>query len=365
MDERVDLAIVGVGRMGFFHALHAQELCEENGGCALVAVVDTYEDTAQTVAERLQPHQQDRIHAFRSVEAMLKAGLTDAAVVASRTDAHVRDAWSLIQSGHRVLLEKPLSDTIETAAELADRLDREPTHGRALMQAFMRRFDPPLQLAKDVIEKHRIGRPFKIVSVLEDPLPPPESYRSPGIVLDMAIHNIDEVIWLSGHRPVEATALGASIHSLKCSSVHEDFDDALVQLRCPAGGLAQSQVSRNHVAGYRNETWVYGDRGMIHVGRFEGNRPSVVSAEVFDHQGRLETKTFPLRDYGPGTPEFIFRFGPAYKRELAYFVERCLRNEPFCVTHRDGLAAMQVAMTATRSARASSAAVPICYGETM
>ena len=51
--------------------------------------------------------------------------------------------------------------------------------------------------------------------------------------------------------------------------------------------------------------------------------------------------------------------------ELAYFVERCLRNEPFCVTHRDGLAAMQVAMTATRSARASSAAVPICYGETM
>ena len=63
--------------------------------CALVAVVDTYEDTAQTVAERLQPHQQDRIHAFRSVEALLEARLTDAAVVASRTDAHVRDALEL------------------------------------------------------------------------------------------------------------------------------------------------------------------------------------------------------------------------------------------------------------------------------
>ncbi len=364
MDERVGLAIVGVGRMGFFHALHAQELCQEDSRCALVAVVDTYEDTAQTVAEKLQPHQQDRIHAFRSVVALLEARLTDAAVVASRTDAHVRDAWSLIQSGHRVLLEKPLSDTIETAAELADRLDRDPTHGRALMQAFMRRFDPPLQLARDVIEKHRIGHPFKIVSVLEDPLPPPESYRSPGILPDMAIHNIDEVIWLSGHRPVEATALGARIHSLEGTSLREDFDDALVQLRFPSGGIAQIQVSRNHVAGYRNETWVYGDRGMVHVGRFEGNRPTV-SVEVFDSQGRLETKTFPLRDYGPETPEFIFRFGPAYKRELAYFVERCLRNERFCVTHRDGLAAMQVAMTATRCARAGSDAAPICYGETM
>ena len=41
MDERLGLAIVGVGRMGFFHALHAQELCKENAGCALVAVVDT------------------------------------------------------------------------------------------------------------------------------------------------------------------------------------------------------------------------------------------------------------------------------------------------------------------------------------
>ena len=362
MDERLGLAIVGVGRMGFFHALHAQELCEENAGCALVAVVDTYEDAAETVAERLQPHQQDRIHAFRSVEALLEARLTDAAVVASRTDVHVRDAWSLIQAGHRVLLEKPLSDTMETAAELADRLDRDPIHGRALMQAFMRRFDPPLQLAKEVIDKHRIGLPFKIVSVLEDPLPPPQGYRSPGILPDMAIHNIDEVSWLFGHRPVETTALGARIHSLKSGSVREDFDDALVQLRFPDGGIAQIQVSRNHVAGYRNETWVYGDRGMVHVGSFQGNRPSV-SVEIFDRHGRLETKTFPLRDYGSGTPEFISRFGLAYKRELAYFVERCIRNEPFCVTHRDGLAAMQVAITATRCARAS-AAVPICYGET-
>ena len=103
---------------------------------------------------------------------------------------------------------------------------------------------------------------------------------------------------------------------------------------------------------------------MVHVGRFEGNRPSV-SVEVFDRRGRLETKTFPLREYGSGTPGFISRFGPAYKRELAHFVERCLRSEPFCVTHRDGLADMQVAMTATRCARASSAAVPISYGETL
>ena len=43
-----------------------------------------------------------------------------------------------------------------------------------------------------------------------------------------------------------------------------------------------------------------------------------------------------MRDYGEEVPVFIERFGPAYKRELAYFVDRCLKNEPFSVTQEDG-----------------------------
>ena len=39
MDERVGLAIVGVGRMGFFHALHAQELCEENATILMISIL--------------------------------------------------------------------------------------------------------------------------------------------------------------------------------------------------------------------------------------------------------------------------------------------------------------------------------------
>jgi predicted dehydrogenase len=219
------------------------------------------------------------------------------------------------------------------------------------MQAFMRRFDAPLRHARALLEAGRIGTPFKIVSVLEDPLPPPVGYNSPGILTDMAVHNADEVIWLLGDRPESVSAVGANLHNFKISPVKEDFDDAFMQVRFAGGAVAQVQVSRNHVAGYRNETWVFGDRGTIHVGGFQED-PLRVAVEAYSREGVVEKKAFRMRDYGEQVPVFIERFGPAYREETAHFVERCLKEEPFSVTQEDGLSAMRVVEAGVRSLRA-------------
>jgi predicted dehydrogenase len=52
-------------------------------------------------------------------------------------------------------------------------------------------------------------------------------------------------------------------------------------------------------------------------------------------------KTFAMREYKRPLPEFVDRFGPAYKSELAVFVECCRTGEPFPTTHRDGLHAQE------------------------
>jgi predicted dehydrogenase len=49
-----------------------------------------------------------------------------------------------------------------------------------------------------------------------------------------------------------------------------------------------------------------------------------------------------MRDYQRPLPEFIDRFGPAYKAELAAFIECCRSGSPFPTTHRDGLRAQEV-----------------------
>ncbi len=348
MKRPLRLGVVGVGRIGRFHARHARELERETGSCRLVAIADAYGNAAKDVA-RLLSEQGEPVLDFRSAEALIRADVIDAAVVASATRDHDRHCRILVEAGYRVMLEKPLAFSVEAASDLCRFLSGDDRKQRAVMQAFMRRFDEPLVQVKQLIAQGRIGRPFKIVSILEDPEPPPTGYESAGILADMAVHNIDEVAWLRGDRPVSVRAIGSTLYSQNVTPVEEDFDDAFLHLWFPGGAAAQIQVSRNHVAGYRNETWVFGEEGLIHVGGFQ-ERPLVVQLEIFNREGSVERSAFEMRDYGASVPVFIERFGPAYRRELGYFVAQCLRDEPFSVDQENGLSAMKVADAGRRSA---------------
>jgi predicted dehydrogenase len=323
-----------------------------------VAIVDGHEDLADRATRLLQPHQKTPIRPCHRLEDLLEAGGVDAALVASRTADHDRHARLLVDAGCRVLLEKPLTDSVETARELVRYLDGDERGRRAVMQAFMRRFDEPLCRARALVEDGAVGKPFKVVSILEDPCPPPAGYHSPGILSDMSVHNVDEAIWLLGACPTVATALGSNLHNHRISPVAEDFDDVLMQMRFPDGVLAQVQVSRNHVAGYRNETWIFGDEGVVHVGAFQED-PLLVLVEAFDRKGLVSREAFRMRDYGPEAPMFMHRFGPAYAREAEHFVEQCRKDAPFSVTHRDGLNAMLAVEAGMRSLRTGERDVPI------
>ncbi len=352
------IAAVGVGRIGIYHALHVQELANREGTCELSAIADGHEDLAERVAAQLQPGQERQIRTFASVDELARAGAADAAVIASRTADHYRDARTLIDAGQRVLLEKPLTHSLETSREFAAWLDGDARRRQALMLAFMRRFDAPLLRARELLAEERIGKVFKIVSVLEDPHGPPEGYSSPGLLSDMAVHNADEVIWLTGKMPRSVTGMGARLHNQKVSSVAEDFDDAFIQMWLEEDAIAQVQVSRNHVAGYRNETCVYGDEGVIQVGHFQEN-PLEVRFEAYGRGSVIERKVFRMRDYGREVPVFIERFGPAYSAEIAHFVEQCRNGGPFSVDQRDGLRALQVVDAGKRSLRGAEDAVAI------
>ena len=356
METPIRMAVVGVGRIGVFHARHVQELARETGRCELVAIADAYADTAVRVAAELQADQEGEIRAFDDVFDLAAANLIDAAFVASRTEDHERDARALIDAGCRVLLEKPLTDSLASARAFVADLNRDATRKNALMLAFMRRFDPPLLKVKELIDQNAIGDIFKIVSVLEDPIPPPEGYNSAGLLSDMAVHNCDEILWLLGGRmPEYVAAFGANLYNSTISTVREDYDDAFLQMWFPGRLIGQVAVSRNHVAGYRNATWVYGDRGVIHVGHFREN-PLAVELEAYGRNGIIHKETIALRDYGADVPVFITRFGEAYKNELADFIAHCIADTRFGVTHEDGYKAMKIAMIGGASIRPKEAA---------
>ena len=344
MNKPIRMAVVGVGRIGVFHARHVQELARKTGVCELVAVSDTYGDTARRVAAELQADQATEIYAFDDVSDLAASNLIDAALIASRTEDHERDARTLVDAGCRVLLEKPLTDSLASAEAFVADLNRDLARKNALMLAFMRRFDAPLLKAKALLDQKSIGNVFKIVSVLEDPIPPPVGYNSAGLLSDMAVHNCDEILWLlGGSLPEYVAAFGSNLYNSTISSVREDYDDAFLQMWFPGRLIGQVIVSRNHVAGYRNTTWIYGDGGVIHVGHFQEDQHKV-EVEAYGVNGVIYKESMPLRDYGPDVPVFITRFGESYKNELVYFITQCINDAPFSVTHEDGLNAMRVAI---------------------
>ena len=338
MSETLKVTVAGVGRMGPIHALHVQELARETGNCSLAALVDLDAERARQVAASLDCD----VPIFTSLQEFAKAGIADATVVVTPTGNHRESAETLIAAGQRILLEKPLTGTLEGDREFAAQLDRD--HPHAVMLAFQRRFDGPNQYARELMQSGAIGRVFKIYSSLEDSNPAPNGYQSGGILPDMSVHNVDEILWLTGRMPRAALAIGSRIYTYRLTTCEEDFDDALLYLWFDGEMIAQVQVSRNHVSGYRVETVIYGEEGQIQVGHFN-QKPFEIVVEAYGRRGQKEPlaqRIFKMRDYARPLPEFIDRFGPAYKAELAAFVECCRTGHPFPTSHRDGLRAQQV-----------------------
>jgi myo-inositol 2-dehydrogenase/D-chiro-inositol 1-dehydrogenase len=341
--------------MGSIHALHVHELARETGDCVLAGLCDQ----GAAKAERFAAETGCDVPIFRSVEELADARVADATVIATPTHSHREHATALIARGQRVLLEKPLTETLETDLEFAAQIDG--THPHALMLAFQRRFDPPLAYARELVSRGAIGRIFKVYSALEDSSPAPNGYKSGGILADMSIHNVDEVLWLTGKMPCAAAMIGSRIYSHRLTTCEEDFDDALLYLWFEEEMVAEIQVGRNHVAGYRTETVIYGEEGEIQVDRFQ-QKPLEVIVKAFGRRGRTEPiafRSFSMRDYGRSVPEFVERFGLAYKAEVAAFVACCRSNQPFPVSHTDGVRAQQVIRAGMRSVMTPGPITPV------
>jgi myo-inositol 2-dehydrogenase/D-chiro-inositol 1-dehydrogenase len=338
MPEPLKIAIAGLGRMGWVHARHAVEIAAETGGCEIAALVDS--DRGRLNRFAAEYGLSTRL--FTSVQELANADVCRATIVVTPTEKHREHAAALIQAGHRVLLEKPLTGTLSGDREFAAELDRD--HPTALMLAFQRRFDAALAHARELMQSGLIGKVFKIYSALEDSNPAPNGYQSDGILPDMSIHNVDEILWLTGRMPVAALAIGSRIYSHRLTTCREDFDDALLCMWFEDELLAQVQVSRNHVSGYRVETIIYGDRGQIQIGRF-AQKPEEIVVQAFGPRFTaqpLAARVFPGGIDSNDAPEFVARFGPAYKAEVAAFIECCRSGAPFPVSHRDGVRAQEV-----------------------
>ena len=189
MADLVRVAVVGSGYFGRFHADHYAR----NKRAKLVAVVDTDAERARAVAAEFGA---EPVFDFRSI-----LGKVDAASVAVPTPLHYEIASALIEAGIHVLVEKPLTDSVESGSKLASLAEAR----KAILQVgHIERFSSAYRTLAKVIaeplyfESYRIA-PWKNRGVEVD------------VILDLMIHDIDMIIGLVDSPVAQVDAVGTPV----------------------------------------------------------------------------------------------------------------------------------------------------------
>src|SRR5207247_10166644 len=194
--------VIGVGHLGKQHARIQAALAEE-GSSVFTSVCDLDAERVMRVAQEWRA---DAKTDWRTL-----IGNVDAVSLAVPTESHCEIACGLLEAGIHVLVEKPISRTLEEA----DQMIAASKKGAVLQVGHAERFNPALVALRPHVrnpvyfEIHRVGE-FTARSLDID------------VVLDLMIHDLDIVQWLVGEdvEVVDLHAVGIPILTIKVDAAN-------------------------------------------------------------------------------------------------------------------------------------------------
>ncbi|MBT9256829.1 Gfo/Idh/MocA family oxidoreductase [Phycicoccus sp. MAQZ13P-2] len=316
---RVGLA--GAGRIGAFHA---RTLAGLEGVGALV-VADADAARAAQVAATLP------VAEAVAIDQLVGSGL-DALVVATSTPGHAPLVRAGVEAGVPVFVEKPLAATLDGTLELVRLVEAADT---PVHVGFQRRFDTGYRRAREAVASGALGFVHTLRATTSDRRPPHPDYvpTSGGIFRDCAVHDADAVRFVTGREVLTVQAVGGT-KGEPFFAAAGDVASAAALLTLDDGTIAVLTTTRYSGQGHDVRLEVVGSEGSVAVGLDD----SLALRSVEDGV------TFPA---GPVHEAFMDRFEPAYRAELAAFLDVARGAAPSPCTVRDALEASRVVEAAT------------------
>ncbi|MEE9299648.1 MAG: Gfo/Idh/MocA family oxidoreductase [Alphaproteobacteria bacterium] len=309
MGGKIRMAVVGVGHFGRFHAQKVKAL----EGVELVAVADIDRARAREVGDEL------------GVEALTEGselvGRVDAVSIAVPTVAHYDVAKPFLEEGVHLLIEKPITDAAESAAELGK---LAAAKGVVLQVGHLERFS-----SATLALESRISRPLYIDSQRVAPYKPRGT--DVNVILDVMIHDIDLILAL-----VKSPILSIDAAGTPVISPLEDIANARV--RFANGCVANITASRVSVKTERKMRIFQPDSYI--VVDFSARNLSIMTKGAGVAPSGLPNITIEQETYEESD---------ALEREIAAFVQAVANNAPPLVSGEDGLRALQAAIMINQS----------------
>ena len=316
-NESISMAVIGVGHFGKYHAEKIMRLPRVK----LVAVADT---NAQRAAEMGNLFGVDTVTDYREL-----VGQIDAVSVVVPTSEHYQIAKAFLERRTDVLVEKPMTATLDTAQDLIEIARR---NDRILQVGHLERFSGMIGM----LRKH-VRRPLYIDCQRIAPFK--ERGTDINVILDLMIHDLDFIMCLVDSPIWSADAAGAPVFS-------EREDIASARIKFANGCIANIVASR---ISFKTER------------RMRIFEPDQYVSVDFD-RGVIKT----MRKATGGNPssfppvlveEVKYREGDPLEQEIEAFVHSVASRQKPAVSGEEGAKALEAAILLNESMRSHAAFV--------
>ena len=304
--RKLRVGVIGVGYLGKFHA----EKYAHMGHVDLVGVVDTVEDNALNVAKKLGTT------AYFDYKDLF--GKVDAVSIVVPTPLHFDISSDFLKHDVDVLIEKPITTTLEEADEL---IRISESRGLMIQVGHLERFNPAVVALQDIVSRPMFIESHRL-SVYN------ERGTDVSVVLDLMIHDIDIILNF-----VKSDI--KNIHAAGIPVISEHVDIANARLEFTSGCVANVTASRISTKNERK------------IRLFQ--RDAYISVDFANHEITVIQKHGQggLVDLIPGMEikQLCFTKGDALEAELKAFVKAVTTRKPPEVTGQVGRAALKMALS--------------------
>ncbi|HYO76328.1 MAG TPA: Gfo/Idh/MocA family oxidoreductase [Thermoanaerobaculia bacterium] len=211
----VKVGVVGTGYLGRLHA----RVLSETPEATFVGFVEPNDAIAAEVESSLG------LKRFASVAALAKE--IDGAVVATPTTSHFAVASELLEAGVDVMVEKPITATVDEAQRL---IELAAKHGRIVQVGHVERYNPAIVAVASLVRASRYFEAERLGVFVPRSL-------DVDVLLDLMIHDLNLVLSLLGHKVVDVRAVGVPV-------LTDKVDITNVRLELENGAVANLTASR-------------------------------------------------------------------------------------------------------------------------
>lgn len=289
-----NIALIGCGRIS---GKHLESIAQLKDDLKLAAVCDIIEDRAKAAGEKYG------VDWYTDYERMLERDDLDIVSICTPSGKHHQHGIAATRHGLHVIVEKPITITLEAADRLIQACDR------AQVQLFVvkqNRLNTTMQMLKRAVDKGRFGKIYLAQSNVF--WQRPQSYYDMakwrgtwefdgGSFMNQASHYVDAIQWLIG--PVEHVMAETATMARQIET--EDTGSAILKFRNGVIGTINVTML-TYPKNFEGSITILGEKGSVKVGGIAVNHIDKWEFEDYDDDDRLieESNYNPPNVYGLG-----------------------------------------------------------------